>query len=123
MDAGASGVGGGWGYVVVTPNKFSNCDTLPQFLYFFNPLAYGLRGLAHNEFLSSKYELYPGGNSTTLPSTSVILPPSHTGSPYYTSAVCSANPGLHCDPKSLGESILTFLSISSKTAWKWGGIG
>ena len=98
-----------------------------QFLYFFNPVAYGLRCLTYNEFISSKYELYVGFASTpalqALPFTPVIIPPSQTGIPFYTSAVCGANPGLGCSTDSLGQSILTYMSVSSKGAWKWGGIG
>ena len=99
-----------------------------EFLYFFNPVAYGLRSLTLNEFVSSKYELYTAGNPAAasllnLPSTSVLIPPSEMATPYFTSAVCGANPSLMCSTVNLGESILTYMSISSKMPWKWGGIG
>ena len=98
-----------------------------QFLYFFNPVAYGLRSLTLNEFVSSKYELFTGNATTAallaLPSTSVLIPPSQMVTPYFTGAVCGANPDLHCSTSSLGQSILTFMSVSSKMGWKWGGVG
>lgn len=98
-----------------------------EFLYFFNPVAYGLRCVTLNEFVSSKYELYAGNASTptlqALTSTSVLIPPSQSAANYYTNSVCQANPALNCDSRSLGENILTFMSVSSKMPWKWGGIG
>jgi ABC-type multidrug transport system ATPase subunit len=101
--------------------------------YYATMFAYPLRSLAHNEFLSPPYDIYPSnatgaiGPSASLAAASSAVPITEFGSPvlsmYYPAATCDALPALDCGLESYGVQTLRKLNIDLEPGWKWGGVG
>jgi ABC-type branched-subunit amino acid transport system ATPase component len=95
--------------------------------------SYPLRSLAHNEFYSPPYNIFPA-NATGTANASAVLGVaasavsiteygSNVETLYYPAALCDSPLGLDCGGESYGTATLRKLNIDLEPGWKWGGIG
>jgi ABC-type multidrug transport system ATPase subunit/ABC-type multidrug transport system permease subunit len=99
------------------------------FIYYTSTFAYGARSLAHNEFGSKAYAVFPATNATvaaaTLGGTRILEQgaPASAAAMFFPAATCAATPALGCGRESYGALTMRALGIQAAPPWKWGGVG
>jgi hypothetical protein len=99
------------------------------FIYYTSTFAYGARSLAHNEFGSKLYDVFPATNAAlaaATPGGARIVEqgaPASAGAMFFPADVCAAMPALRCGPDSYGALTMRALGVQAPPPWKWGGVG
>ena len=109
------------------PPKQMGTSMWMVFLYYTSVFAYGARSMAHNEFGSALYDVYPARNlfvaGSTPGGTYIKELGAKVGSWYFTAATCAQEPALQCGGETYGLQSMRVLNINSNPGWKWGGVG